>query len=82
MKGARTRTRAPFLAPVRAASRPGVAGGRVPSAVYAWAFDTGGSGTDERRASWIRFVEGSLAFQQAAFELKPLRYKVWQDSAE
>jgi hypothetical protein len=36
----------------------------------------------EQRASWIRFVEGSLAFQQAAFELKPLRYKVWQDSAE
>jgi hypothetical protein len=36
----------------------------------------------EQRASWIRFVEGSLAFQQALFKLKPLRYEVWQESAE
>jgi hypothetical protein len=62
------------------AASPG--GGRVPRSVSAWSFDTGGSGTDEQRASWIRFVEGSLAFQEAAFKLKPLRYEVWQDSAE
>jgi hypothetical protein len=56
--------------------------GRVPTSVTAWSFDTGGSGTDEQRASWISFVEASAAFQEAACELKPVRYEVWQESAE
>jgi hypothetical protein len=56
--------------------------GRVPTSVSAWSFDTGGSGTDEQRASWISFVEASAAFREAASELKPVRYEVWQESAE
>jgi hypothetical protein len=56
--------------------------GRSPTSVTAWSFDTGGSGTDEQRASWISFVEASAAFQEAAFELKPVRYEVSQESAE
>jgi hypothetical protein len=70
----------PALFGTPCAASPG--GGRVPRSVSAWSFDTGGSGTDEQRASWIRFVDGSLAFQEALFKLKPLRYEVWQESAE
>lgn len=48
----------------------------------AWSYDTGGSSTQDERSSWIAFVESSPAFRDAVLELKPLRYHVWQGSAE
>jgi hypothetical protein len=47
-----------------------------------WSYDTGGSSNDEELASWIAFVESSPVFRDASRELKPLRYHVWQESAE
>jgi hypothetical protein len=66
----------------RTAGRPARPADRMLASASAWSFDTGGSSAKAQRTSWIRFVERSPMFREAAGTLQPLGYEVWQGSAD